>query len=115
MLPSSSSALRQLPVPGSSSKIEPTIAWRAGAAGQSDGDRGQVDAQAEDAAAGQRVQMAPGAAAEVEHRTAQRAQRPLVDLVGGLRSSGELQRPGRPVGEADDAGHARRRARRPSA
>ena len=81
MLPSSSSALRQVPAPGSSSKIEATIARPPRPVASCDSDRREVDPEREHPSRGERVQMAPRSAADVEHRPAQRRKQLHVDRV----------------------------------
>ena len=68
MLPSSSSAVRQVPALGTRSKIEPSIAAAPRAARQADGDRRDVDAERQHAAARERGDVAAGPAADVEDR-----------------------------------------------
>ena len=82
MLPSSSSALFQLPVPGRRSKIDASRTRGACAARQRDRRRRDVDADAEHPPARERVDVAPRAAADVQHGPAGAIEHALVHRSG---------------------------------
>ena len=94
MLPSSSSALFQLPVPGRRSKIDASSTVAPPRAGQGDRDRGDVDADAEHSPARERVDVAPGAAADVQHRAASAVEHTLVHGSGPAQPHVDRQRAG---------------------
>ena len=94
MLPSSSSALFQLPVPGRRSKIDASSTVAPRRAGQGDRDRGDVDADAEHPPASERVDVAPGAAADVQHRAASAVEHTLVHGSGSTEPHVDRQRAG---------------------
>ena len=67
MLPSSSSALPQVPAPGIRSKTEASITAAPRSRGDAHRRRRDVDAERQPPAAGEREDVAAGAAADVEH------------------------------------------------
>ncbi len=77
-----------------------------------DRDGREVDAEREHAATGERVEVSTGAATDIEHRSADRAQQHFVGVVGRSEPARQRERRDRAVAEAQN--HAdRRRAPEP--